>query len=121
MQMKKKKNETSQMKKEKETERIVNALEDRLERHDNNRKEVQEKLCSICEKWRKEIDELEVRVNNELEAKFKEEDSRLQTALNDLQVIISADEEKLTEALQWAKAELLVIQKYNLNEEEQST
>ena len=99
-----------------EAERVVKALNEHLDSHDESRKEVQDKLHSMCEEWKKEIDDLEDKINSELEAKFKEEDSRLQTALNDLQVIISADEEKLTEALQWAKAELLVLQRYSLNE-----
>ena len=109
--------DTSSIQKE-EVERIVNTLEDRIERHDNNRKEVQDKLHNICEKWRKEIDDLEDKINSELDAKFKEEDSRLQAAMNNLQAAISADEAKITEALQRAKAELLVMQKYSLNEKE---
>ena len=70
----------------------------------------------MCEGWRKEINDLEDKINSELEAKFKEEDSRLQAAMNNLQATISADEEKIAEALQKARAELLVLQKYNLNE-----
>ena len=65
--------------------------------------------------WEKKYS-LDGKINSELEAKFKEEDSRLQAAMNNLQATISADVEKLTEALQRAKAELLVLQKYNLNE-----
>ena len=79
-------------------------------------KEVQEKFHEVCEKWRKEIDELEDKINSELEAKFKEEDNRLQAALNSMQTSISTEDAKLTEALQKAKAELLVVQKYSLNE-----
>ena len=60
-----------------EAEVVVKALNERLDSHDNNRKEVQEKLHNICEKWRKEIDDLEDKINSELETKFKEEDSRL--------------------------------------------
>ena len=36
--------------------------------------------------------------------------------MNNLQAAISADEEKLTETLQRAKAELLVMQRHSLNE-----
>ena len=76
---------------------VMKALNERLDSHDNNRKEVQEKLHNICEKWRKEIDDLEDKINSELEAKFKEEDSRLQTALNDLQTVISTEKTKVAE------------------------
>ena len=99
-----------------EAERVVKALSERLESYDNNRKDVQDKLHSMCEVWRKEIDDLEDKINGELEAKFKEEDSRLQAAMNNLQGAVSADEEKLTEALQKARANLLVVQRYSLNE-----
>ena len=62
----------------------------------------------------KEIDDLEDKVNSEIEAKFKEEDSRLQAVLSNLQAAISTEEAKITETLQRAKAELLVLQKYIL-------
>ena len=51
---------------EAEAERVSKALRERLEEHDNNRKEVQEMLHMLCEVWRKEIDDLEERINNEL-------------------------------------------------------
>ena len=50
------KSSTNAMKEE--TERVVKALNDRLDSHDNNRKEVQEMLHSMCEVWKKEIDDL---------------------------------------------------------------
>ena len=92
---------------------VTDALIERLDSHDKNRKEVQEQLHNMCEMWRKEIDDLEDRINSELETKFKEEDSRLQTALNDLQ---TADKESFSEAFQKAKAELAVLQRYDLKE-----
>ena len=73
-----------------EVERVVKALNKRLNSHNENRKEVQDKLLSVCEGWRKEIDDLEDKINSKLEAKFKEEDRCLQAALNNLQVTISA-------------------------------
>ena len=94
----------------------MEALREHLDSHDNSRKEVQEKLHNICKKWRKEIDDLENKINNELEAKFKEEDSRLQATMSNLQSTISTGVAKTEEALQKAKAELLVVQKYNLSE-----
>ena len=98
-----------------EAKRVVKALERHIESHDNSRKEVQEKLHTICDRWRKEVDELEDKVSNELEAKFKEEDSCLQSTLNNLQTSIFAEEAKITEALQKAKGKLLFMQKYQLD------
>ena len=43
----------------KELERVVSALRARLNEHDDNRKDVQEMLHTICEEMRKEIKELE--------------------------------------------------------------
>ena len=79
-------------------------MRERLDSHDNNRKEVQDKLRSMCDEWRKEIDGLEDRINSELETKFTEEDSRLQATLSSLQTAVSSSEEaKITEALQKAR------------------
>ena len=38
----------------------------------------------MCGEWRKEIDVLKEKINSELEAEFKKEDSRLQSALSNL-------------------------------------
>ena len=122
-----------------EVKRAAKALRERLDSHDSNRKEVQEKLHNTCEEWRKQIDELEDKINSELEGKYKEEDNRLQTILNELLAATSnatedkdkdkcdgkcegkdkgkgKDESKTKELLQKAKAELLVVQKYELKE-----
>ena len=101
-----------------EVERVVSALIERLGCHDENRREVQEKLHSVCEKWRKEIDDLEDKINSELEVRFKEEDSRIQAVLHDLRTVAAeGNDTNISEALQKAKAELLVVQKYNLKGE----
>ena len=65
-----------------EIESVVKALRDRLEEHDNNRKEVQERLCEKCEKWRKEIDNLEEKANNEVEEGYAKESEELLKALD---------------------------------------
>ena len=101
-----------------EVEKVVNALNKCLDSHDENKKEVLEKLHNMCEEQKKAIDDLEVKITSALETKFREEDRRLWAAMNNLQASISADEARISEALQRAKAELLVLQKYSLNKRE---
>ena len=97
--------------KEEEREKASKILSERLEAHDESRKAAQEKLHNFCEGLRARIDEFEERVNGELEEKFKAEDNRLQTALNGL----SPDgNDEISKAIQKAKAELLVIQSYEV-------
>ena len=90
------------------------ALDKYIGSHDENRKIVQEKLHTICEGWRKQIDELERKVNSELEEKFAKEDNRLQAVLHNLRT--ASNDDKISEALRKAKAELLVMQKYELKD-----
>ena len=105
-----------------EVESVVKALKERLDSHDNSRKEVQSKLHSMCEEWKKQIDSLEGKINNELGKKFREEDNRFQVALHNLRTVATSSEEtKIIEALQRAKAELIVMQKYELKKEEKAT
>ena len=95
-------------------------LEERIGDHDSSRMEVQERLHTLCDGWRKQIDELENGISEALETKSTEEDSRLQEALNDLRVAVTTAEEKggdkLLEAVKKARAELLVAQTYKLAE-----
>ena len=95
-------------------------LEEHIGTHDSSRMEVQERLHTLCDGGRKQIDELENRVKKALETKFTEEDSRFQEALNDLLVAVNTAEEKggdkLLEAVKKARAELLVTQTYKLAE-----
>lgn len=89
----------------------------RLEECDNKRREAQEGAHERYETVRKEIDDLEESINNELRERFTKEDSRLQTALNELQTATAIDaEDRISAALQKAKTELLVMQKYDLKE-----
>lgn len=99
--------------------RVFDALGVRLEKHDDNRRAVQEKLHELCNGLREQIDEIEGRINSELEGKFTEEDNRLQTALNDLRTSMAAEgvnAEKLAKAVRSAKSRLLVVQSYELVE-----
>lgn len=78
----------------KEVEKVVAAIRKCLDNHDTNRKEVQEQLHGTCEKWKKEIDDLEDKINSELEEKFKEKDSCLQAALSNLQTTTTTTAEE---------------------------
>ena len=100
-----------------ELKRVTDALSARLDEHDDNRKDIQEKLHATCEEMRKEINELEDKINNELETKFKAEDDRLQKVLGELQALtgdINKHREELSLVIQKAKNELLVKQRYEL-------
>lgn len=52
-----------------EAEAVVGVLRERLESHNNSRKEVQEKLYKTCESFRKEIDSSEENAINNAEEK----------------------------------------------------
>ena len=105
---KKKKNDNPCIRKE-EQEKILKALDERVCEHDDSRRVVQEKVCEICGNLRKHVDELEERVNKELEVKFVAEDERLQEAFNALRTAGS-----LPDALAKARAELRVKQTYDV-------
>ena len=93
---------------------IIVALEERLEKHNENRKVVQNELHAICEEWRKQADDLEERINKELQVKFTEEDDRLLKALNALrESTLSEKEGERSAAARRARAELLVKQSYS--------
>ena len=95
-----------------EYESVSRALSERIERHDDSRRAVQDKLHGLCEGLRKQIDEFEDGINTELEKVFTAEDSRLQAILSDLNSSTSANDESFKRA----KAELLVFQSYELAE-----
>ena len=89
----------------KEVQRVSKALRERLDTHDNNRKEVQERFHNICNEWRRQIDMLEDCISSELETKFKEEDNHLQSTLSELQ---TAGKGSLEEVLQRQKQNSLL-------------
>ena len=96
---------------EEEREKVSRILSERLGAHDESRRAAQEKLHEFCEGLRAQIDEFEERANGELEEKFKAEDNRLQTALNELSPDGNDD---ISKAIQKAKAGLLVMQSYEV-------
>ena len=84
----------------------------KLEECEESRRASQERVRATREKQIRDLDELEKGVNGELEGMFVAEDSRLQASLSGLRKAISKN--KTAEALQKAKAELIVVQKYDL-------
>ena len=98
---------------EEEVENIKRMLSERLERHDDSRKAAQEKLHETCEGLRAQIKGIEGKVGSELEEKFTAEDSRLQSAYEDLQMD-GGDTTEASKTIQKAKAGLLVMQSYEL-------
>ena len=60
-----------------------------------------------------QIEGLEGKVGEELEEKFNSEDSRLQSAYEDLQMDGGGD---ISKVIQKAKAELFVMQSYDMTE-----
>ena len=96
-----------------EREKVSKALNERLEVHDDNRKAAQDKLHEACEELRAQIEGLEGKVGGKLEEKFNSEDNRLQAAYEVLQMYCGED---ISQKIQKAKAELLVMQSYDLLE-----
>ena len=101
--------ETKQI--EEERDNIKRMLSERLEKHDESRKAAQKNLHEICEGLKGQIKELEGKVAKELEEKFTAEDRRLQSAYENLQ---KDGGEDISKMIQKAKAELLVMQSYEL-------
>ena len=50
----------------------INALREHLESHDGSRKRVQDKLHEACDRWWKQVDELEEAINNELKKNLQQ-------------------------------------------------
>ena len=94
----------------------LEALNQRLEEHDQNRRAEQERLLSICSELKRQIDHMEEEINGKLERNFTEEDTRLQTALNELRMVSPGEnsEDETKKAIQKARAELVLKKSYRL-------
>ena len=108
-----------------EAARIADKLSERIEEHDENRRRVQDDLYEACNRLKKQLEELEGRVNGSLEEKYVKEDAQMQEVFSELSKAINVekeddddddDEQKrcLTELVARAKAILLVKQSYEL-------
>lgn len=99
---------------------IIAALSERLEKHDENRRTVQESLQKICDGLRKRVDMMEERINSKLEEEFTKEDTRLQKALNDVREYMGKEDktssQELPKAIKNAESALVIIQAYELVE-----
>ena len=89
-------------------------LNERIEIHDKSRRAAQDKLHELCEGLRAQVAELKSRVNKELEEKSTAEDRRLQALLSGLRT--AGDKSDSPKIVQRAKAELLVMQSYDVVE-----
>ena len=93
-----------------EREKIEKVLGERLEAHDKSRRATQNRLEEICKGLEASIDGIENKVSGDIDEKSTAESNRLQSALDDLQ----ADSGDTLKAAQRAKAELLVMQTYDV-------
>lgn len=95
---------------------IIIALRKRLEEHNDNRIAIQEELHSVCSQLKKEIDDMEVQINNKLQIAFESEDNRLQKSLSDIQKLLEKcnTQKETNEIFERIKGDLFVTQNYSL-------
>ena len=107
-----------------ELSRVREALGDRLESHDRDRVLIQTRVKEVCDGLRKQIDELEDRINEGIKENFTKEENRLQTVFNEVNTYnpekAGDNNEELAQLVQKAKAELLVRQTYGIREPSKS-
>lgn len=105
---------------EKEIGEIIEALNGRIEKHDDSKNVVQEKLHEVCDRMRKQIDDLELKISSELEENYTKEDEGLQNVLAELHAYTDeenrADPEEAEKAIQSAKNKLIIMQTYKMVE-----
>ena len=98
-----------------ELEKTKQIFSERLEAHDNNRMVVQETIDKICGRASNQVDDFEKKISTKLEEKYTAEENHLQTVFENLQMSESLDNpEDASEAIQKAKAELIVGQSYKV-------
>lgn len=100
---------------------MSNCLKERLSSHDDNRARLQEELATKVGKLRRELDELEEHINNNLQVAFTAEDDRLQEILSKINRLLAKNEEgnaekELLAAAAEGRTALLVEQTYALEE-----
>lgn len=107
---------------------IINALCKRLEDHNDNRIAVQEELHSICTQLKKDIDDMENKINAKFQVVFENEDHRLQGLLGDIYRMFNECESnskkaegEVNELFERIKGDLFVTQNYSLIKTENST
>ena len=65
-----------------EVEKVAKVLRERLDSHNKNRKETQDKLHMLCKEFRDRVNEEETTSSREAEEAFARESNELQTALD---------------------------------------
>lgn len=101
-------------------DKIVDALNERIEKHDESKRIAQEKIRAVCDGLRKQIDDFEIKATSELEEMYTKEDESIQSIINEIRAC-RADGEKTdfreaTKIVQTAKAKLLCMQTYEFAE-----
>ena len=97
---------------------IVNAFQEHQERLHEAAYAAQERLIEICNERREEADELEERINGELEEAFIAEDLRIQSVVKEIKNNIdSEDPDEVSELIRKVHLALLKKQRYTLSRE----
>ena len=98
---------------------IVEMLSKRLDDHDQNRVKIQEELSAAFSELHKQLEEANERISSELQKLYTEEDNRLQEMLNRVREFEVTEEnnEKFTKVLQEIRADLALMQLYELEQE----
>lgn len=100
---------------------VSELISKRLMSHDNNRIRVQEELATRIERLRRELDDLEERINANLQVAYTAEEERLQSALSKINALLSKSEvsnveKELSSAATEGRTALLVDRTYTLEE-----
>ena len=110
---------------DKELSDITKVLKDRLDELDKNRVEVQDELRAVCTNLHKQINTMELNINNELMVEYTQKEERLQKALHNLHEYANSskgddeeakklNEERRLTLFRIAKGELALRHSYEL-------
>ena len=72
---------------------VIATLNKHIEHHDESRKLLQKDLHTLCEKLNNQAEELKRKLSGDLEAKFEEENSKIQNALYAIQTVPGVNSE----------------------------
>ena len=98
-------------------ELIISMLQGHLDKDHESKVAAQEKIVGICNEKRGEADELEKKINSELELVFDKEDARLQRIVKEISECIgTASPDEFKGLALKAKAALVENQRYALDE-----
>ena len=94
--------------------RVMDALAERLSKHDESRVSVQEEIAKQFAFFRSEVNRIESEINAQLQAAFTKEDEKLQSTLNELRqkVVNGCTRDELDALCLRGESELIVVQSY---------